>query len=126
MHEALSGLPDGEFRILAFAAETPEAVFALPTYRCASARVDALVFNPDPLKRALGARAISPAPVRLAREMVLLAARAAGTLALDAAFQDPSDLEGLRAEALAARADGFDGKLAIDPRQVAVINEIFA
>ena len=58
--------------------------------------------------------------------MVLLAARAAGVLAFDAAFADLDDLEGLRAEALAAKADGFDGKLAIDPRQVALINTVFA
>jgi citrate lyase subunit beta/citryl-CoA lyase len=35
-------------------------------------------------------------------------------------------LEGLRAEALAARRDGFLGKLAVDAAQAAVINEIFA
>jgi citrate lyase subunit beta/citryl-CoA lyase len=34
-------------------------------------------------------------------------------------------LEGLRAEALAARRDGFTGKMATDPAQVAVINEVF-
>ena len=48
-----------------------------------------------------------------------------GTLALDAPYPDACDLDGLRAEALAARADGFDGKAAIDPDQVAVINEVF-
>ena len=45
--------------------------------------------------------------------------------AIDAPFADARDAEGLRAEALAARRDGFAGKMAIDPAQVGVINEIF-
>ena len=34
-------------------------------------------------------------------------------------------MEGLRAEALAARRDGFTGKIALDPAQVGVINDVF-
>ena len=45
--------------------------------------------------------------------------------AIDGVFLNIRDLEGLRAEALAARRDGFAGKLAIDPAQAAVINEVF-
>ena len=57
-------------------------------------------------------------PYRLARDLTLLAATAARVPAIDAAFPDARDLEGLRAEALAARRDGFAGKMAIDPAQV--------
>ncbi len=62
---------------------------------------------------------------RLARELTLLAATSARVAAIDAAFPDIRDLEGLRAEALAARRDGFTSKIALAPAQVAVINEIF-
>jgi citrate lyase subunit beta/citryl-CoA lyase len=31
----------------------------------------------------------------------------------------------MRAEALVARRDGFTGKMAIDPAQVAAINDVF-
>ena len=46
--------------------------------------------------------------------------------AIDTVFPDIRDMEGLRAEALAARRDGFAGKMAIDPAQVGVINDVFA
>ena len=64
-------------------------------------------------------------PYRLARELTLLAATSARVAAIDAAFPTIRDLEGLRAEALAAQRDGFIGKIALDPAQVAVINDIF-
>jgi citrate lyase subunit beta / citryl-CoA lyase len=40
-------------------------------------------------------------------------------------FADFRDSEGLKAEAEAARRDGFTGKLAIHPAQVGVINAAF-
>ena len=46
-------------------------------------------------------------PYRLARDLTLLAAASAGVAAIDTAFADPSDADGLRAEALAARRDGL-------------------
>jgi citrate lyase subunit beta / citryl-CoA lyase len=64
-------------------------------------------------------------PYRLARDLTLLAATSAGVAAIDAPFTDPRNAGGLRAEALAARRDGFAGKMAIDPAQVGVINKIF-
>ena len=64
-------------------------------------------------------------PYRLARELTLLAATSARVAAIDTAFPDIRDMEGLRAEALAARRDGFTGKIAIDPAQVGVINDVF-
>jgi citrate lyase subunit beta/citryl-CoA lyase len=127
VEEALLGLPDGTIRVLAFATETAQAIFGLSSYRGASARLDGLMWSAAPLDAALRA---SPArraagPFALARNLTLLAARAAGALALDAPFPDVRDLDGVRAEALAAKADGFDGKAAIHPDQVAVINEVF-
>jgi len=57
--------------------------------------------------------------------LTLLAATAAGVAAIDTAFADLHDKEGLRAEAVAARRDGFVGKMAIDPAQAAIIDEVF-
>jgi citrate lyase subunit beta / citryl-CoA lyase len=65
-------------------------------------------------------------PLRSARDLTVLAATAAGVAAIDTAFADAHDVDGLRAEAAAARRDGFAGKMAIDPVQAPVINEIFA
>ena len=123
VQEAALGLPDGALRVLALATETPQAIFGLSSYRGASERLDGLVWSATPLG---AAPARAAGPVRLARDLTLFAARAANVLALDAAFPDVDDLEGLRAEACAARDDGFDGKAAVSARQVAVINEVFA
>jgi citrate lyase subunit beta/citryl-CoA lyase len=56
---------------------------------------------------------------------VLNAARAAGVLAIDGPFGAFQDLEGLRVSARLARSLGFDGKWAVHPGQIEVINEIF-
>jgi citrate lyase subunit beta / citryl-CoA lyase len=56
---------------------------------------------------------------------VLLAARVAGIWAVDGPYLRMDDEEGLRALALRSAALGFDGKWAIHPDQVPVLNEIF-
>jgi citrate lyase subunit beta/citryl-CoA lyase len=65
------------------------------------------------------------APYRMVRDLTLIAATSARVAAIDGVFPNIRDLEGLRAEALAGRRDGFAGKLAVDAAQAAVINEIF-
>ena len=62
---------------------------------------------------------------RLARSLCLAGAVAAGVQPVDGVFADFRDSEGLRAEAEAARREGFTGKLAIHPAQVPVINAAF-
>lgn len=61
----------------------------------------------------------------LARELCLLAAREASVLALDTAFMDVRDTAGCEAEAGRSYRAGFDGKLAIHPSQVEIINQAF-
>lgn len=125
VEEALLGLPDGSIRVLAFVSESPEAIFGLSSYRGASSRLAALVWTDASLVASLGASGRGREPLRLARNLTLFAARAAGALAIDAPFSDVDDLDGLRAEAEAAASDGFDGKIAAHPSQVAVINTAF-
>ena len=115
VEEARQGLADGALQILAFATETPEAVLGLPGYRDASARLAGLVVTRAALAAALRAGPES-GPVRLARDLAVIAARAAGVPVFDAACADP----------LAARADGFDGVAALAPDQVPVIRAAFA
>lgn len=45
---------------------------------------------------------------------------------MDVPFLDVGDAEGLRAEAMRAKALGFRGKACVHPAQVAVVNEVFA
>ena len=60
-----------------------------------------------------------------ARSHVLLAARATGVAPMEAVFMDFSDDAGLRREAELARDLGYVGKVAIHPRQIAIINDVF-
>lgn len=60
------------------------------------------------------------------RSRVLLACREAGIHALTALWERLDDLEGLREFAEAGRRLGFRGMIAIHPRHVPVINEVFS
>jgi citrate lyase subunit beta/citryl-CoA lyase len=60
------------------------------------------------------------------RSRVLLACREAGIHALTALWERIDDLDGLRTFAEFGRQLGFRGMVAIHPRHVAVINEVFS
>ncbi|OZF53010.1 hypothetical protein CH292_09740 [Rhodococcus sp. 14-2470-1a] len=60
------------------------------------------------------------------RSQTLLAAKARGKFALDSVFLDIEDPDGLAAESDDAVAVGFDGKVAIHPRQVPLIRAAYA
>jgi citrate lyase subunit beta/citryl-CoA lyase len=129
--EALAGLPDGAIGIMAIATETAAALFAAGTYVGASPRLSALTWGAEDLSADIGAETNRDAdgsftgPFRLARSLCVAAAAAAKVAALDTVFIDFRNADGLRREAEEARRDGFVGKLAIHPGQVAVINEVF-
>lgn len=61
-----------------------------------------------------------------ARQRLVNAARAAGVQAIDSAFGDVGDMEGLKQWGLNARAMGFEGMGCVHPLQVQVIHEAFA
>lgn len=61
-----------------------------------------------------------------ALQRILVAARAAGVLAIDGPYADFRDLEGFRRSCLVSRALGYDGKWCIHPAQVPIANEVFA
>lgn len=63
--------------------------------------------------------------LRLARETIVVAARAAGIDALDTVFSNLNDMDTFRAEVEYIKTLGFDGKSIINPRQIEVVNEIF-
>ena len=129
--EAIHGLPEGAIRIIALATETAKALFLAGTYGDASARLAALSWGAEDLSADLGAETnrdregCLTEPFRFARTLCLAGAAAARVEAIDTVFVDYRDGEGLRRESEAARRDGFAGKLAIHPGQVAIINEVF-
>jgi citrate lyase subunit beta/citryl-CoA lyase len=64
-------------------------------------------------------------PYRLARALCLAAAAAARVAAIDTVSVDFRNIAALRRESEEARRDGFNGKMAIHPAQVPIINEVF-
>lgn len=63
--------------------------------------------------------------LRLARETIVVAARAAGINALDTVYSNLNDMETFRREVEYIKTLGFDGKSIINPRQIEVVNEVF-
>jgi len=132
VREAEHGLADGSTRIIAIATESARALFGFASYRGASGRLEGLAWGGEDLSADLGAETnrlpdgAYAGPYALARTLTLVGAVAAETRPIDAVATNFRDLEGLRAETLAARRDGFVAKMAIHPAQVLVINEVFS
>lgn len=66
--------------------------------------------------------AIDPDTIDFSRRLLLLHARSMGVLCIDTIHADIKDLEGLAAQSLRIARMGFDGKLAVHPAQIEVIN----
>ena len=131
VREAEAGIEDGAIRIQALVAETAAGVLNLNDYRGASSRLEGMSWGGEDLAADLGAAVNRGADgryleaFRLARSMTLIAAAAAGVMAVDTVYVDFRDMEGLERDCVAAERDGFSGKLAIHPAQVEVINRVF-
>lgn len=61
-----------------------------------------------------------------ARSMILHAARAAGIAAIDTVYSDVDNTEGFQQEVRLIKQLGFDGKSVLNPRQIPLVNEIYA
>ena len=69
---------------------------------------------------------MSVAALAYGRGRIAAAAGQAGIAAIDGIWPDFKDDEGLRGDTELIRSMGFDGKIAIHPRQVSVIHAVFA
>jgi citrate lyase subunit beta / citryl-CoA lyase len=129
--EAIHGLTDSAIDIIAIATETAAALFLAGSYAGASRRLKGLTWGAEDLSVELGAEANRDrdghflAPYQLARSLCLAGAAAAQVQAIDTVYVDFRNEAGLRRECEEARRDGFTGKMAIHPAQVAAINEVF-
>ena len=125
------GLGHGSTRILPIATEVPISVLQMPSYVGSSTRLIGLTWGAEDLAAEIGAAAnrhpdgTFTTPFRMARDLTLFTACAAGVVPLDTVFINFRDPAGLKRESEAAARDGFVGKLAIHPDQVAVINAAF-
>jgi citrate lyase subunit beta/citryl-CoA lyase len=99
----------------------------------ASERLETLVFGPADMSASLGLPVSAGLPMprypgdhwHSVLVTILVAARAAGLQAIDGPYLSIKDLDGLRETAARARALGYDGKWAVHPNQIDVLNEVF-
>lgn len=120
----------GNIPVHAIVTETAASLFGLLSYR-GSPSLAAMSWGAEDLSADLGASGKYDEngklsfTYKMARSLCLAGARAAGVQPVDGVFTDFRDESGLILEALAAAREGFTGKLAIHPAQVAHINEAF-
>lgn len=130
--EAKAGIAPGTVRIAVVATETPLAMFNLGSYTPPHPRLIALTWGAEDLAAAIGATGNKQEdghwtdPYRLARSLCLYAAASAGVAPVDTLYADFRNPEGLEADCRRARRDGFMGRIAIHPDQVAIINRCFS
>jgi citrate lyase subunit beta / citryl-CoA lyase len=128
--EAAFGLAVGSTHILPIVTETASALFGLGSYADCSARLWGMMWGAEDLAAALGAfdnrdgKAYTDA-FRMARNLCLAGARAAGVVPVDTVYVDIQNLDGLRSETLDARRDGFTAKALIHPTHVDVVHAAF-
>jgi len=101
----------------------------------ASDRAETLIFGPADMSASLGLPTVTaglPMPGYPGDHWhhvlmtILIAARNAGLQAIDGPYLVIKDLDGFREMATRARALGYDGKWALHPGQIDVLNEVFA
>jgi len=101
----------------------------------ASDRAETLIFGPADMSASLGLPTVTaglPMPGYPGDHWhhvlmrILVAARTAGLQAIDGPYLVIRDLDGFREMATRSRALGYDGKWALHPGQIDVLNEVFA
>jgi citrate lyase subunit beta/citryl-CoA lyase len=99
-----------------------------------SDRLETLIFGPADMSASLGLPTVTaglPVPGypgdhwHWVLETILVAARDAGLQAIDGPYLLIKDLDGFREMSMRARALGYDGKWALHPAQIDVLNEVF-
>ncbi|SMH30732.1 HpcH/HpaI aldolase/citrate lyase family protein [Mesorhizobium australicum] len=119
-------------RLMPVATETPLAPFGLADYAKADLpRLYGMTWGAEDLSTALGASTNKGPDGRWAftyqmvRSNCLITAKACGVAPIETLYADFSDDAGLRGDCMAALKEGFTGRIAIHPAQVAGINESF-
>lgn len=107
--------------------ETARGVLNAAEIAAASERNVALCFGAEDFTADIGAeRTVEGKESFVARNLILLAAKAAGLQALDTVYSDVEDIDGLIASTREAMSLGFDGKGVIHPGQIEPIHRVFA
>ena len=112
--------------LLMAAVESARGVLNLPDICRVSSRLFGVALSGGDYTKDLQTT-LSKSGVELAgaRQLMVIAARAAGIQCFDTVYPDLEDAEGFRREVENARQMGFDGKSLINPRQIPVVHQVF-
>lgn len=129
--EAAAGGAVGATRILGIVTETAASLFGLGSYREGFPRLAGLMWGAEDLAASVGATENGDAggyhpPFQMARNLCLMAAAAAGTVAVDTVSTNIGDITRVETEARMARRDGFLAKAVIHPAHVDAVNAAFS
>lgn len=114
--------------------ETARGLTNIDAIAAASPRTEDLIFGPADMSASLGLPALTAGLAmpdypgdhwHYVLERILIAARNAGLQVIDGPYLVIKDLEGFREMAMRARGLGYDGKWALHPGQIDVLNEVF-
>ena len=131
-HEARCGFAIGSVGLIPLITESAGALLNAASFAVLPARVAGLTWGAEDLAADIGAFG-NKSPdgeyeltYALARSMCLLAAAAAGVPAIDTVDTEFKDVAAIERRARASRRQGFVGKLAIHPGQLAPIHAAFS
>ena len=131
-HEARCGFAIGSVGLMPLITESAGALLNAASFAVLPARVAGLTWGAEDLAADIGAFG-NKSPdgeyeltYALARSMCLLAAAAAGVPAIDTVDTEFKDVAAIERRARASRRQGFAGKLAIHPGQLAPIHAAFS
>ena len=121
--EQSNQIPEGHFKLIPII-ETAQALVQASAIATASERICALCWGHADF--AADTRSvINETNKEHVRARVVWAAKAAGLIAIDTAFTNISDYEGLKREAALGRDQGFDAKYILHERHIDIVNEVF-
>lgn len=124
--EKENGIEVGTTKMMA-AIESAEGVLNAPAIAKASDRLIGIALGAEDYVTNMKTRRYPDGQeLFFARSMILHAARAAGIAAIDTVYSDVDNTEGFQNEVTRIKQLGFDGKSVINPRQIPLVNAIYA
>jgi citrate lyase subunit beta/citryl-CoA lyase len=123
--EAACGRPEGSVLLMA-AIESPLGVINAFHIASASRRMVAIALSAEDYVTSMKtSRSRDGVELTEARGRIVVAAKAAGIMAIDTVFTDVADEEGFAREVALVKQMGFDGKSVINPNQIPVVHAIY-
>lgn len=123
--EAEAGLPVGHVGI-EVQIETAQGLINVEEICAASQRLEAVVFGPADFAASVEMPVLTGEHLHYVLSRILIAGRASGLQVIDGPFFEVRDQGALRNDCNRTKALGFDGKWAVHPDQVRILNEVFA